>query len=316
MKVFLLHPGKANYPEIAAYSEYFKTKYNCEFLVGKESDFEKIDNKRDYVVWCIMGFYPNRIDCKKLIHDYRSLSVGRFCALKDIVKRFFNASPDLRIFQNEKIEKVMGFKDGVKSILIPMGVPAWIFEINKKKSKRKNDLIELCYIGEMSVERKFDKLLDSYVAWANNNAQSGIRTDLVLVGTPDESIFKKYSSIDSIKFAGRHTQRDALQIVKNSDFSICYFPYHRPHKYQTPTKLLEYAALGGKIICNDSPSNLDTINLLKLNCLVTGKNIFDDLDIESIYSIRDEDGNYLKERISWGEVLDKSGLYEVISDMQ
>jgi hypothetical protein len=43
---------------------------------------------------------------------------------------------------------------------------------------------------------------------------------------------------------------------------------------QTPTKLLEYAALGKRIICNDSPSNLVAAAAFGIQCKVTGPDVF------------------------------------------
>ena len=145
-QIFIIHNGKANYPEIAAYREYFASEY--EVLDGDLDAYQAIENKSNCIAWCIMGFFPNKIEAKQVIHDYRSLSVGRLPALKDQVKRIFNAKPNLRIFQNTIMEDAMAFNDGIGSCILPMGVPEYIFELAKEKSRKY--LAKYCYIGEIS----------------------------------------------------------------------------------------------------------------------------------------------------------------------
>jgi glycosyltransferase involved in cell wall biosynthesis len=295
-KLFILHPGKANYPDIDAYRNYF----NCQYAVidGTLSDYEKVDDKSEVILWCIMGFYRKKIEAKFVIHDYRSLSVGRFMKLKDLAKRIFNVKPDLRIFLNSQVESVMGFNDIVPTCRLDMGVPKWIFDI-KPVSEIKGTF---CYIGEMSLERGFDKVIDSFLS--NKKDQQ----TFVLVGSPEKEILDKYANERALVFTGRVPQQKALEIVKSSEYAVCYFPYHRPHCYQTPTKLLEYAALGVNIICNDSPSNLTVLKEYSIDATVTKKNIFDDLNLSvTKYSNLD-----LIKKLEWSEVIEKASVEKYI----
>jgi len=49
------------------------------------------------------------------------LSVGGTAGLKDIAKRYLNARPNLRIFQNTRQQDIMKFNDDVPSVILPMG---------------------------------------------------------------------------------------------------------------------------------------------------------------------------------------------------
>lgn len=298
--IYIMHPGTANYPEIKAYREYFSDRYTV--LDGTKEDYENSSVNGDCILWCIMGFYPRQYKARFIIHDYRSLSIGRFCAIKDTLKKLGNTTPDARIFQNETMEAVMGFRDGVKSLILPMGVPSSIVDVNKHSNPK--FIQEFCYIGEMSYERKFDKLLDTFV---RNYPES----NMVLVGNAESEIFEKYSNHKNLIFTGKLPQLEALSIVKTCNHAICYFPYHRPHKFQAPTKLLEYMMLHSSIVCNDSPSNVRTLEEFKYPGLVTDKYIFTDKNI--ISKLKALEGiERPKIKIVWSDVIYSSGVERLL----
>ena len=310
MKVFILHSGKANYPEIGAYSDVL-VKRGAEVFEGDVNAYSSFPFKSECVLWCIMGFYRVHEDARFIIHDYRSLSVRPFAACKDWIKRVMNAKPDLRVFQNERMREAMNFEDKVPSILLPMGVPDWIFDSKEVDFTDDEDHSggRFCYIGEMSRERGFDKVL---AAW---QASSWTRGDqFVLVGNPEPAIYKAFKNTAGLNFVGRVSQKDALKIVQRSEYAVCYFPYHRPHCFQTPTKLLEYAALGKKIICNDSPSNKAAARELGIHAFMAGRSIFDKLPFErEELPIKRNDPDKLRQ-LAWTPVIEASGVLSYIHD--
>ncbi|MEX3860195.1 MULTISPECIES: glycosyltransferase [Paraburkholderia] len=298
-KIFITSPGNANYPEITAYQNYFKAR-GVEVVVGTISEYRALENKRNFVLWEIMGFYPNRFESDFVIHDYRSLSVGGWPAMKDVAKRYFNCQPNLRIFQNKRQQEIMGFGHGVPSVILPMGVPNWIFEVQGGgQSEKKADF---CYIGEMSVERGFDRVLEAFI-----NKFQKRDTSLLLVGKPDPRIYERFSNAKNIIFTGPLPQRDALKHVAESEVAVCYFPYHRPHCYQTPTKLLEYAALGKKIVCNDSPSNIRCCEEMGIHSVITTANIFDGIDEDAARSATANRRTDFADLI-WDRVIEQSNV--------
>jgi glycosyltransferase involved in cell wall biosynthesis len=308
MKVFILHPGKANYPEISAYTA-FLNRHGVEVFEGDSDAYAGFPFKAECVLWCIMGFYRAHDEARFVIHDYRSLSLGPLAWVKDGLKRAFNARPHLRVFQNERMRDAMGFRDRVTSVLLPMGVPDWIFNLAHSQDAGAAALPagRFCYIGEMSRERGFDKVLS---AWRAAPREAG--DSLVLVGRPEPELYEAFKDTQGLEFVGRVPQSDALGIVRRSDFAICYFPYHRPHCFQTPTKLLEYAALGKKIICNDAPSNVLACAELNIRSLVTGPAIFDGLPPASQITIEDNDPRSLS-GLEWTSVIERSGVLSHIS---
>ncbi|QBY55517.1 glycosyltransferase [Cupriavidus oxalaticus] len=299
--VFILHPGKANYPEVPAYSSHL-AEWGFRVASGTLEDFERLPDRPDTILWAIMGFYRQDMPAAYVIHDYRSLSVGRLVQLKDLAKRYLNAKPNLRIFQNDRQRQLMRFNDGIPSILLPMGIPDWIFKPEFSAPKVGDPIADFCYIGDMSRERHFDMVLK---AFERSFANSGYK--LMLIGQPEPQIHAKFGSVPGIHFAGRFPQQDALRLVARSRAAICYFPYHRPHCYQTPTKLLEYAALGKPIICNDAPANLECCKQLNIESIVTGADIFGSLTGEQLALAKPNDRERFKE-LTWQTVINRSGI--------
>lgn len=297
MQIFILHPGKANYPEISAYREYFKT--NFEVSDGTMEEYNLLDNKDNIIVWCIMGYYPKKLTAKYIIHDYRSLSVGKLARLKDAVKRFNNHTPDLRIYQNKLIEGAMNFKDGIASLYIPMGVPEWIFTLESDESLKQGTF---CYIGEICRERGIDKLISAF----DRNSRPG--DTLVLVGTPEPCIFEEYKENNKIIFTGRLSQKQALQTVKNCRYTICTVPAKYPYCFQVPTKFLEYASLKKTIICNKSPSNYLVNKEVEANIIFTDSDsIFSKALFSKLNSFNEK--NILDQTsLSWPNILNNSGI--------
>lgn len=304
--MFILHPGKANYPEIKAYSEFFSAKgWNVKSGVLSAYDFE-YEKSECNILWCIMGLYPRKIKADFIIHDYRSLSTGYFVELKDLLKRNLNAKPDLRIFQNILMRDLMGFNDGVDEIILPMGIPDWIFDL-KVDAPTDVSSGKFCYIGAISKERGFDQFLSDYKE--SKLIEDG--EELLLVGEPDRDIYAKYKSTPGIIFAGKLPQNQALKCVLSSEFAISLFAYHRPHCYQTPTKLLEYAALGKKIICNNSPSNISTAKDLGINCVITGPRMFLEIPNIDIENVKKNDVKNFQS-LTWSSVIMSSGIVDYI----
>lgn len=297
MRIFILHPGKANYPEISAYREYFKADF--EVADGTMEEYNLLDNKDNIIAWCIMGYYPKKITAKYIIHDYRSLSVGKLARLKDTVKRFNNHTPDLRIYQNKLIEEAMNFKDDVASLYIPMGVPEWIFTLESDDTLKQGTF---CYIGEICRERGIDKLISAF------DTNSRPDDTLVLVGTPEPGIFEKYKAHNKIIFTGRLSQKQALQTVKNCRYTICTIPSRYPYCFQIPTKFIEYASLKKTIICNKSPSNYLANGEVEANVIFTdsdnvfSKDLFSELNSYNEKNIIDQTS------LSWPNVLKNSGI--------
>ncbi|MFJ4086257.1 hypothetical protein [Pseudomonas psychrophila] len=301
MKLFILHPGKANYPEISAYKEHLSSSF--EVSDGTLIEYNNLANKDEIIVWCIMGYYPKKIIAKYIIHDYRSLSVGKLAKIKDIIKRYKNHKPHLRIFQNQLIEHAMNFKDNIDRLYIPMGVPDWIFTLESDQTLENGTF---CYIGEICRERGMDKLISAFMKHSRSEDK------LILVGSPEPEIFKQFKGHEKIVFTGKLSQKQALQTVKNCTYSICTVPSRYPYCFQAPTKFLEYASLKKTIICNKSPSNYLVYNEVESNAIFTNSNSIFSENLFAELSSFEEKLITNQTYLSWPNVLEKSGVLEFI----
>ena len=250
-----IHEGKAAYPDVKAYRSYFGTKYDT--IENTPSEAASAADLGASACWYMMGFYPKKIGCAVTIHDYRSLSVGRFRKTKDRIKRLLTADPDIRIFQNEAIRNALGFPIDERTYYLPMGVPEFFIEKRGLKPKITRDFI---YIGSMLGERKCELMLDSFLK------RFGETKTFDLYGPPNEELEARYAGKGNIRFHGLIAQEELPKVLKSARVGVCYFPMHYPHVLQTPTKLMEYGALGMRILANDHPQSRITVDQYGLEC--------------------------------------------------
>jgi glycosyltransferase involved in cell wall biosynthesis len=215
------------------------------------------DEARKTVCWHMMGFYPRKLDCTVTIHDYRSLSVGRLARTKDRLKRLLNAKPDIRIFQNQEIRQALGFAEDRNTRYLPMGVPQFFIDHRGDASRPNVDFI---YIGSMLSERRCELMLDSFIKWF------GDKKTFDLYGPPNEQLVERYAGNKNIRFRGTVPQNELPALLRKARVGVCYFPMHYPHLFQTPTKLMEYAALGMRVLANDHPQSRLTAELYGVEC--------------------------------------------------
>lgn len=254
MMVFV-HEGKAAYPDVRAYMTYFADRY--EVREGSFKEAAALRGIERAICWHMMGFYPQRVQCAISIHDYRSLSVGRGRRLKDLVKRLANTRPDIRIFQNEEIRQALGFKLTDTSRYLPMGVPGDFIASRGLVEPQQTDFI---YIGSMLAERRCERMLDSFVQ------RFGSERLFHLYGPPNAELQARYAHHPNISFKGLVAQSDLPRILKGAAVGVCFFPDHYPHVLQTPTKLMEYGALGMRILANEHPQSRLTAQHYGIHC--------------------------------------------------
>ena len=297
--IHFYHEGKALYPDILAYRSFFDDL--CSTSEGLATEVPQEVKPEMLILWYMMGFYPRRPVARLFVHDYRSLSVGRARRLKDFVKWAFNAKPDLRIYQNELIRDALGFRKDEGSVLIPMGVPSWTFDLKWCKQSTTHDF---GYVGAINVERGFREALRSFV-----QAYHGSRSWL-LIGPVEQSLLEEFVAAPGLEFTGRLPQGKALERLLSTRCGVALFPSHAPHCWQTPTKLLEYAALGMPILANDSPMNVRTIKLHGINAIVRSGNLFDGEFEPS--NLPANDASRFR-HLDFRSVIENSGVAEAIS---
>lgn len=306
VKIFLIHSNKAILPEIRAYKRFFEKRgfevidieYNkLKFILEKEL--------KTSILWYFMGFYPTTIEAKFIIHDYRSLSIGKFARMKDKIKKIFNRKPNLRIFLNKNIKKALNFNDNIPYVYIDMGLPETIFNYIYKSYTKKYDFI---YVGAINKEREIDKLLQVFFK------KYGTKKSFILVGPYEIQIKNKFSRFRNIIFTGKLPQGKVFELIKQSEFSISLIPNKYPYYYQTPTKLLEYLALGSKIIINNNPMQISLLkktgNLEKV--FIMKYQNYDDFPSEMDLKFIDQCRLDSIEKYLWENLLIESRILEYI----
>ncbi|MCG8525491.1 MAG: glycosyltransferase [Opitutales bacterium] len=290
----------AHLPEMHAYQEALGELLEVEVELV-ESPVQK---NPAHVYWHFMGVHLRRPKYRKVIHDYRSLSTGRFSKLKDRLKGVLNCRPDLRIFLNEEVRQQMNFKDSVPYCLLDMGVPSWIGDLRGDSDEFRYGF---CYVGEVTKERGNEVLLEAFVS------RNLFDQKLLIVGNVEPEILSRYEGESGIVFTGKVSQREVFEYLSETEYAICHFPRHRPHCYQTPTKLLEYAALGKKIIANKSPSNLRLAKELGIEVYWCSERVFDTYETEN--TIQDN-RKFDASTLTWRKRFEESGLLDHLKAWQ
>jgi len=304
VEILLIEQGKAHLPELIGYKE-FLTNKGFSVVVVNKFDLMKLEKSfiKDKVLWYFMGFYPFKVAAKLIIHDYRSLSTGFLPRFKDFLKKNFNHKPDIRVFLNQKVEEMLGFKDDVPKVYLDMGLPNYI----KTYSAISFDKLEydFIYVGAVCKERMLHLALDSFVK------KYGKTKRFLLVGAYENDIREMFSSFENIIFAGKVPQEQVFKLVKLSKYAVCVLPDVYPYRFQTPTKLLEYMALGCRILSTRTESIMEMLyktgNLDKV-CFFDPKQDFpseEDLGCVRPASLVIDD--YL-----WDKLLERSGIVDLI----
>jgi glycosyltransferase involved in cell wall biosynthesis len=303
-KIIYVSDGKAFYPSMLANARILRSMgFQVEELRrGELAEAEDISNA---ILWIMMGFYPRAlsVNCMATIHEYRSQSTGSYRGIRDVLKRYLNHKPSYRLYQSLRIKKAFDPGDGVDWGILPLGVSK---DILMHRDMELACDYDFCYIGAISEERDISKMLDGFLL-AYSAEQS-----IVLVGEVRDGLAEKYSCHSNIKFAGRVSQEEAFNYVNRSSFSVCYFPAHPPHCYQPPTKLYEYAALGRRILANDSPANVEEIARLGIKAHVMRGNKFPQLsELDDVLDNSDFDPSPL----FFEESIRSSGVIDFIANV-
>ena len=292
--LFLVDSSKAHLPEFAAYTSFFENRFQVKRI--PKSDLAKERDLGGAVVWQFMGLALDCVAAGCVVHDYRSLSTGRMSRLKDWLKKRINCKPDLRIFLNPMVRDELGFRDGVPEVLLDMGVPEWIPEY--AVAPESYDW-EYCYIGEISRERESHRMLDAFLS---SDCSS---RPLLMIGRVEPWIRSRYGAQGPVEFAGAMSQREVFERVGKCRYGICHLPVRRPYCFQTPTKLLEYAALRKGILANRHPSAMTTAERLGIHVNWLGADVFSNAEPDRWVC-----GNETFDAgsIGWNRIISDSGI--------
>lgn len=154
---------------------------------------------------------------------------------------------------------------------VPMGVPDKIFSLHAE-NKIKNEK-QFVYIGTLAAVRRLHVLIEAFASVAQYEPNAR----LIIVGDgdiPDERIAlmdlaEKLGIHELINFTGFLPMEEAWRIAEQS--FCCISPiYPTPVlNVGSPTKLVEYMALGKPVICNDHPEQKEILEVAKVGKCVS-----------------------------------------------
>lgn len=236
LKVGLIDTQKSYLPEIYAYHSYLNMQSQIEASIIKATDIKEYKDGDFDVIWKFPGLdFKRDFKTTKVIHEYNSLSVGSFVQLKNFLKKRGNIRPDGRVFLNQFIENELNFKDQIPSIKRDMGISKDFFI---KTHKKEYDFV---YLGTMDKSRNLHLALQPFVTDLKGKT-------IVLIGDPEEELYNEYKKYKNIIFTGRVAYKKVAEIAAKAEYGYNYIPNIYPFNVQTSTKLLEYCAMGLKIV--------------------------------------------------------------------
>lgn len=241
MLIHFVHTGDAYLPELQAYVAFLHASGHQAQVHHQIASLPR----NAAVLWWMCGQvrpelaqrYPSAFQ----IHEYASASVPPLARLKDRVKRWQQAVPDYRIYQNQWLRERMGFDDALPYELRDMGVSPAFFAPQSAPPEAKFDFV---YLGEMRRLRHFLPVFDAL-------AQTG-RTVLLIGHLPD-ALHARFQRHGNLTVTGRVPHEQIPTLLRLARCGLNLVPNQLPYTEQTSTKLLEYCAAGLHVVSTDYP---------------------------------------------------------------
>jgi glycosyltransferase involved in cell wall biosynthesis len=241
MLIHFIHQGDAYLPELQAYAAFIEAK-GQQFQLHRHVDSVPADAT---VLWWLCGqVRPEQAQRHPKafhIHEYASASVPPAAWLKDQFKRWRQATPQYRIFQNAWVQQRMGFHDAVPSEFRDMGISLPFFEARPASATPEFDF---AYLGEMRRLRHFLPVFDALA-----QAQHSV----LLIGQLPEDLLPVLQSHVRLKVTGRIPHDQVPAMLWRARRGLNLVPDQLPYTRQTSTKLLEYCAAGLPVVSTDYP---------------------------------------------------------------
>lgn len=281
-----IHSGRADLPELNAYRSYFSERYQMDIKT------EPVNLQHYDIVWFFMGFYRYKpLPHQFMVHEFASLSLPPLAGCKDWLKKQALPLPHLRIFQNENQRSLMSFRDQVPTLTRDMGISREFLQLQDKTKD-----FDLIYIGSMDKTRQLTAILLRLLS---------IKPDIrvAMVGDAPAALKQQFADKPQILFAGRVHHQDIPGWLERSAVGLNAVPNLRPYKFQTSTKLMEYAAAGLPV--------LGYLNDWTKNFLTRYSVQYADLDQLQSWPPQFENSSILpkiNDELLWERVIERSGV--------
>ena len=226
-------------------------------------------NKTKFILWLSYPFVENDLyQLKQGTAPFPLLYLARGKLGQFVLYRILWPMADHVFVQSSYMQKMISEKYNlpIESMTpVPMGVsldtiPDKEIESAAKDVQKTNDVV---YLGTLMKTRKLDLLVRAFAMVKKKcpNAR------LVFIGSgndpTDEELLKQEIEncqlIDSVQITGHLEQSEAWKLVKNA--SVCVSPICPSPILDcgSPTKLIEYMALGKAVVANDHPEQKEIL---------------------------------------------------------
>ena len=233
MHVAIVLTGRAYLPEAFAYRRYLTEHgHHAECVDGPEA----IGDADIAIVFSIRDQWTARRSGARVVHEYHSLSTGRFKAAKHLVKRVLAPHPAGRIFLNAHVAARYGFQSGTPAIVRPMGIDAEFFGCAAGGGTE----FDIVYCGSLGRRGVLSTIAEL--------AGRGFRL-LVIGDVPEGTDFDVFTGLP-VEFTGQLPREALPAALARARFGLNVTPDSYPYNIQTSTKTIEYAAAGLGIISN------------------------------------------------------------------
>ena len=239
MPIHFIRNGPSYLPDIDAYCAYIHSRGHQTMVHDSSVSVPTSAS----VVWWFCGRVPlreaHRLRGAFQIHEYASASIPPYAWTKDQVKHWTQPQPDYRIFQNGWVRERMGFADGVPHALRDMGVAEHFLDVPSNTPAPGFDLV---YLGEMS------RLL-AFIPVFQAIHRAG--RSLLLVGEVPAELQAQLPP--NVTCTGRVDHAQVPSYLRRARFGLNLVPNATPFQQQTSTKVLEYCAVGLRVVSNAYP---------------------------------------------------------------
>ncbi|MCL6415807.1 hypothetical protein MIB92_09095 [Aestuariirhabdus sp. Z084] len=229
MQVGIVKGDRAFLPEAEAYADFLDSNgisvkvYRCFQLADKECQ----------VVICFMGFLPFWVrKSSRLIVEYHSLSVGKMGRLKDVLKRLLNVRGDYRFFLNSTVREKLWFSEE-NCTYRPMGyVQKYVDEYRNEKK-----IFDFVYSGKLNRVGVVDAI--AFI--------SRLGFSVAVVGDSESEVYPEWKDL-CIKRFGIIELSESYRVMASAKYGLNFMPDEFPLNVQDSTKLIEYCALGLRVV--------------------------------------------------------------------
>lgn len=150
---------------------------------------------------------------------------------------------------------------------VPMGVDTELLGQQQAMGRRLpgyEGLPLIAYLGTLDHMRRLDLVIDALALVRQRHPTARL---LLVGGSPDHSDIEKLQAHaaklglnDAVHITGWMAGEQAWQLIRGADVAVSYIPRGVMYDYSSPTKLLEYLALGIPSVGNDSPDQLHVLS--------------------------------------------------------